>query len=143
MDTSVQSLFERYEQVFRSALRGELNIDDAARLYASEFIASSPAGLAHGKNDDQLKQVMSEGYVRYRAQGMKDMKLQSLRVSPIDDGHCVAHAAWVATYTRKDAPDIAIAFEVHYFVRDIGSDPKVFGWVAGDEQALLQQHGLL
>jgi hypothetical protein len=53
----------------------------------------------------------------------------------------VAHVAWTATYARKDQPGVAIDFDVHYFVRKLDGEPKVFGWVSGDEQALLKKHG--
>jgi hypothetical protein len=42
MDTAVRELFERYEQVFRRALRGDMNMSVAALLYAPEFIAATP-----------------------------------------------------------------------------------------------------
>ena len=96
-----------------------------------------------GKNDEQLKQIMKQGYVRYREQGMKDMRLQKLRISSIDQKHCVAHVSWRATYAREDRPDTAIDFEVHYFVRGFMSEPEVFGWVSGDEEAALKEHGLV
>jgi len=51
-----------------------------------------------GKNDNQLKQVMAQGY--------------------------------------------AIDFDVHYLVQKLDGDPKIFGWVSGDEQALLRKHGI-
>ena len=77
------------------------------------------------------------------AYGMKDMRLQELRILPIDEEHCVVNVVWMATYARKDQPDVTIDFEVHYFVRGLSSEPRVFGWVSGDEQALLKQHGLM
>ena len=40
-------------------------------------------------------------------------------------------------------PDVAIDFDVHYFVQKLDGEPKVFGWVSGDEQALLRKHGIL
>lgn len=55
METSVRTLFERYERVFEAALRGEVDMDDVAALYASEFIAASPAGVMTGKNDAGLR----------------------------------------------------------------------------------------
>ena len=143
METGVKKFFERYEQVFRRALRGDIDMNEAALLYASEFIAATPAGVRAGKNDEQLKQVMAKGYERYRAMGMKDMRLRGLRISTIDQHHCVAHAAWTATYAREDQQDTAIDFEVHYFVQQLNSEPKVFGWVAGDEQAVLKKHGII
>jgi hypothetical protein len=55
----------------------------------------------------------------------------------------VAHVAWTATYARKDQPDVTIDFDVHYFVRTLDGKSKVFGWVSGDEQALLRKHGIV
>jgi hypothetical protein len=52
--------------------------------------------------------------------------------------------AWTATYARPSQPDVAIDFEVHYLVQQLdGAPPQVFGWVSGDEQALLRQHGIV
>jgi predicted enzyme related to lactoylglutathione lyase len=143
MDTDVRTLFERYEQVFGSGLRGCMDMNEAASLYASDFIAATPAGVVSGKNDERLKQVMAQGYEHYRAIGIKDMRMRGLRISPIDEHHCVAHVAWTATYARKHQPDVAIDFEVHYFVQDLNSEPRVFGWVSGDEQAALKEHGVI
>ena len=143
MEMPVRMLFERYERLFNQSLGGDLHMDEVAALYASEFIAASPAGVKAGKNDDQLRQVLAQGHARYRAMGTKEMRIRDIRISPIDDQHCVAHVAWTATYTRKDQPDTAIDFDVHYFVQLLGGEAKVFGWVSGDEQALLKQHGIV
>jgi hypothetical protein len=143
METSVRKFFERYESFFNRSLRGATDMDEGAALYASEFIAASPAGVMTGKNDDQLKQIIAQGYARYRAIGTKEMRIRDVRLSPIDDHHCVAHVAWTATYARKDQPDEAIDFDVHYFVQKLDEAPKVFGWVSDDEQALLGKHGIL
>jgi hypothetical protein len=143
METSVRKLFERYEILFNQSLGGDADMDEVAALYASEFIAASPAGVTTGKNDDQLKQVMLQGYARYRAMGTKEMRMRTVRLSTIDDHHCMAHVAWTATHVRKDQPDVAISFDVHYFVQKLDGEPKVFGWVSGDEQALLKKHGII
>jgi len=143
MEASVRQLFERYERVFNQSLGGDMDMDDVAALYAPEFIAASPAGVMTGKNDDQLKQVTAQGYDRYRAMGTKEMRIRDVRLSAIDGHHCVAHVAWTAIYARRDQPDVAIDFDVHYFVQKLGEGPKVFGWVSGDEQALLKEHGII
>jgi hypothetical protein len=143
METGVRKFFERYESCFNQALGGDADMDEVAALYASEFIAASPAGVMTGKNDDQLRQAMAQGYARYRAMGTKEMRIRHVRLSPIDDHHCVAHVAWTATYARKDQPDAAIDFDVHYFVQNLDGEPKVFGWVSGDEQALLRKHHII
>ena len=143
MEAIVRGFFARYESCFNRALRGDQDMEEVAALYASQFIAASPAGVMAGKNDDQLRQLMAEGYARYRAMGTKEMRIRNLRVSPLDAYHCVAHVAWTATYSRKDRPDVAIDFDVHYFVQNLDGKPKVFGWVSGDESALLRKHGII
>jgi hypothetical protein len=143
METSVRTFFERYERFANASLGGDTDMDEVAALYASEFIAASPAGVMTGKNDDQLKQVMAQGYARYRAIGTKEMRIRDVRLSPMDDHHCVAHVDWTATYTRKHQPDIEVNFDVHYFVQKLDGEPKVFGWVSGDEEALLRKHGII
>ena len=143
MEGRVRALFERYERLFNRALGGEADMDEVASLYAAEFIAASPAGVMTGKNDAQLRQVMAQGYARYRAIGTKEMRIRDVAVSPIDGHHCVAHVAWTATYARQGQEDVAIDFEVHYLVQELEGEPKVFGWVSGDEQAMLRKHGIL
>ena len=143
METSVRRFFERYERCFNQSLDGDMDMDEIAALYASEFIAASPAGVMAGKNDDQLKQLMAQGYARYRALGTKEMRIRNVRLSSLDDYHCVAHVAWTAIYARKDQPDLPLDFDVHYFVQELAGKPKVFGWVSGDEQALLRKHGIV
>jgi hypothetical protein len=69
--------------------------------------------------------------------------MRNVRLSPMDDHHCVAHVAWTAIYAHKDQHDVAIDFDVHYFVQKLDGEPKVFGWVSGDEQALLRKHGII
>ena len=142
METSVRSLFERYERLFNQAIGGNADIEEVASLYASEFMGAAPAGVRAGKNDDEFKDVMAKGYEYYRAIGTKGMRIRDISLSPIDDLHCVAHVAWTATYARKDRTDVAIDFDVHYFVQVLNGEPKVFGWVSGDEQALLKEHGI-
>ena len=143
MEVQVKKFFDRYEETFRESLRGEADMDRVAALYAAEFIAASPAGVMTGKNDEQLKRTVSQGYVRYRDIGTKDMRIRNVRLSPIDKHHCVAHVAWTATYARKDLRDVTIEFDVHYLIQMLGDEPKVFGWVSGDEQALLKKHGII
>ncbi|MGD9479100.1 nuclear transport factor 2 family protein [Shinella sp. G-2] len=143
MESSVRAFFERYERLFNQSLGGDADMEDVAALYATDFIAASPAGVAAGKNDGHFREAMTEGYARYRDIGTKEMRIRDIRLSPIDDRHCLAHVAWTALYTRADQPDIAIDFDVHYLVQMLDGQPKVFGWVSGDEQALLKAHGVI
>jgi Domain of unknown function (DUF4440) len=143
METEVRRLFERYEELFRQALAGEADMDEVASLYASDFIAASPAGVMSGKNDQQLRNVMAQGYAHYRDIGTRRMRIRDIRVAPIDGLHCMASVAWTATYARDDLAETAIDFKVHYLVQVRDGEARVFGWVSGDEQALLKRHGVV
>ena len=143
METAVRDLFARYQRFFNRALAGDVDLDEGTSFYASAFIAASPAGIVAGKNDEQLGQVMEQGYERYRATGTKQMRMRDVRLSPMDEHHCVALVAWTAIYSRQDAPDISIDFDVHYLVQKLNGEPKIFGWVSGDEQALLKEYGIV
>ncbi len=143
MDAAVRALFRRYEQMFAQALAGRATMDEVATLYAPEFIASTPAGVITGRNDALLRERMAEGYAHYRAIGTTAMRIRDLRLTPLDGLHCVAHVAWTATYARDDLRETAIDFDVHYLVQMLGSEARVFGWVSGDETALLREHGVI
>ena len=143
METAVRNLFTRYQQFFNRALDSAVDLDEGTSFYASAFIAASPAGVVAGKNDDQLGRIMEQGYMRYRATGTKEMRMRDVRLSLMDEHHCVAHVAWTAIYARQDAPDISIDFDVHYLVQKLNGGPKIFGWVSGDEQALLKEYGIV
>lgn len=142
MDAEAKALFARYQRLFEKGLSGDIDAREVAAIYSPAFIAASPAGFFTGKNDDALLQVMKEGYARYRQTGMKSMRLRDIRLSVIDDRHCVAHIGWTANYARRGQSDVAIEFDVHNLIQKLDGEPKIFGWVAGDEQELLRQHGI-
>lgn len=143
MQGSIRTLFERYEAFFNRSLSGEVEMSELASLYASDFIAASPAGVMTGKNDDQFEQVMTQGYAHYRVIGTKEMRIRHVGFSPIDELHGVAHVAWTAIYAKQDRADTTIDFDVHYLVQSLDEVPKIFGWVSGDEQALLRERGII
>jgi len=142
-ETSIKTLFERYERFFKQALAGDMDQEEAASLYASEFIAATPAGIMTGKNDEHFRATMAQGYDYYRSIGTKEMRIRNVRTSPIDERHCVAHVAWTAVYARQGEPDVVIDFDVHYLVQDLHGEPKIFGWISGDEQAVLKERGII
>lgn len=143
MQSEVQKLFERYADIANRALGGDMDLDEAAALYASEYIGASPAGVRTGKSGEELKQFLAQTYAHFRAIGTKAMRLRNVRLSPIDACHCVAHVAWTATYARKAQPDVTVDFDVHYLVQQLDGPPQVFGWVSGDEQGLLRDKGII
>jgi len=143
MEKVVRGLFERYQDNFRKALYEQVDMDQVTSSYATAYVAASPAGVSVGQNDEQLTLALRRGFERYRQIGTKDMQLRNVRTTPIDEYHCLAHVAWTAVYYRGTEPDISIDFDVHYFVQQRHGTLKIFGWVSGDEEAALKQHGVI
>ena len=141
-EAEVAAFFDRYAASMNRALEGKDDVDAAAGFYAQSYIAASPEGLMTGGNDEGLKTALAQGYRHYRDSGAREMRVERVDVTPLGDDHCVAHVAWCAIYERMDESTEALEFTVHYFVRREDGGLKVFGWVAGDEQAPLREHGL-
>jgi hypothetical protein len=68
MEKNVKDLFERYENLFRTALRDQVDMDEVASSYATAFVAASP-GVSVGRNDEHLKQMA----VLLQAEGAGDL----------------------------------------------------------------------
>ncbi|WP_382324137.1 nuclear transport factor 2 family protein [Hydrogenophaga sp. UC242_50] len=142
MESLVNELFQRYEREFNRSLRGDSDLVAVANLYAKAFIAATPSGVVTGQNDDQLKRVMADGFERYRQIGMSGMKLQRLDISGIDDLHALARVDWTATYAIGNEKK-TIDFTNAYLVRREGDTATVFGWITGDEEAVMKAHGIV
>lgn len=143
MEQAVRQLFERYADFFARSLADAPDPDEAAALYAPEFIAATPAGIATGRNDADFLRAMQAGYDHYRSIGTREMRIRHLHILRVDEWHCLAHVAWTAVYARDDLPETEIDFEVHYLVQVLDGVAKVFGWMSGDEQALLKERGVV
>ncbi|WP_322414253.1 hypothetical protein [Mesorhizobium huakuii] len=96
-----------------------------------------------GENGQQLKDIMKKGFEAYRAIGSKKMTCTGVSVTSIDQDHCVAEVKWSGDYERKDGKPVIIDFAINYMVEKRDGDLKVFGWIAGDEQAEFRKHGLI
>ena len=143
MEQAVRQLFERYADFFAKSLAAEPDPREAAALYASAFIGATPAGIVTGRNDAEFLQAMRAGYDHYRSIGTRQMRIRHLHIQRLDDWHCIASVAWTAVYARDDLPETEIDFEVHYLVQVLDGVAKVFGWMSGDEEALLKARGVV
>jgi hypothetical protein len=140
---SVQELFQQYQQFFRNAIDGDVDLEQGASFYATAVIGAAPAGVMVAQNDEKFWLSMRQDFEAYRKMGTKDMRIRGIDVTPIDELHCLARVGWTAVYDRGDAPDISIDFDVHYLVQQVQGTPKIFGWISGDEQAALEEHGII
>ncbi|CDX59584.1 conserved hypothetical protein [Mesorhizobium plurifarium] len=139
----VQKFFKAYEKIYNDAIAGNVDMDDFGAMYSTGFVSVTPAGVITGENGPQFKDVMKNGFEAYRAMGSKTMTCKDVSVMAIDEDRCVAKVEWSGDYERKDRSPVTIDFEVDYLVERRDGSLKVFGWIAGDEQAEFKKHGLL
>lgn len=143
VDRAVRQLFSRYQAVTTQALRGVTDGDEIASLYAAEMIAASPQGVRGVRNDAQMHEAMTQAHARWREIGTREMRILDLHLTAVDAAHVIARARWRATYARDDLPQTVIVFDVHYLVQVLDGTARVFGWITGDEEAVLRQHGVI
>lgn len=138
----LRMFFEVYAQRFNDALDGYPDFEAIAAQYTSTFMAVGPGGVAAGTNDESFLAALPQGFDQYRAIGTKRMAVLEVAVTPIDELHAMAKVSYQASYVRpRDGKPIDLDFDVTYLLRREG-EWQVFAFVAGDEQALYDEHDL-
>lgn len=143
---NLDAFFADYERRTNAALAdpAALDVEASAAAFAECFIGSTPAGIMVGQNDDELRAFLPKHMDFCRQVGTQSMTIGSIAVTPLDALHATARVHWIARYKRPfDGAAVSIEFDVIYLVRKVGDDPKIFGWISGDEFAALKAHGLL
>lgn len=138
----VENFFAKYESVFGDAIEGRIDLEAIKRLYSEQFIAATPQGVRAAAFDGSFEEVMKKGYDRYRQIGTKSMKAESISIHEIDHCHLIARVRWHSVYQKPGHDEIHIPFDLSYFIEQRENNLKVFGWVTGDEEALLKANGV-
>jgi len=143
LNKKLEDFFKEYETRFNRALAGAINVEETANSFADCFIGANPFGVLCGKNDNQFRTVITQGYEFYKNIGTKSMNIDSVNISFLDEYHSLAKVHWRSFYNKRDGREEQIDFDVIYFVQIIGEKPKIFGYITGDEQGVLREKGLI
>ncbi|MET4578144.1 nuclear transport factor 2 family protein [Ottowia thiooxydans] len=134
--------FRRYAHQFNEGLHGRFDENKFSALYSEVFIAAAPDGVVTGSNDADFTRTSGEGFGRYRDVGMKRIELEDVTATGVDPLHALAHTDWNAVY-EVDGGERSIRFTNAYLVRlESTGSLKVFGWITGDEEEAMRQHGI-
>lgn len=137
-----EAFFQEYEDRFNQGLAGKPDVEGTAAAFAESFIESSPAGVNAAKSGAEFRKVIPQGIEFYKSIGTQSMKIKALAVTLIDDFHVMAKVHWDSRY-QLQGRDVSIEFDVVYFLRYFDGVLKIFAYVTGDEQKLLEEHGLV
>lgn len=143
MENNIYNFFAAYEKRFNDALKGETDVEGTAHAFASYFVEASPAGIHGGSNDEEFRKNIPKGMDFYRHIGTHSMEIVSQEVNQLDDLHFMVKIHWKARYRNKDNTDLAIEFDVIYFLQRQESGLKIFAYITGDEDKVMREHGLI
>jgi hypothetical protein len=143
MEAKIQQFFRDYVDAFNRSLEGPCDTAAMRAAFAPCFVAAGPTGVICGQNDESFAEVLEQGYAFYRSIGTRRMIFRGVELTAIDTHHQMARVFYASEYHRRDGESVTIDFDVTYMLQLHGASPKIFGYVAGDEQAVLRQHGLL
>jgi hypothetical protein len=139
----LKEFFDQYAAIFNSSIKGQPDIEGAAKSFSGCFIGANPSGTSCGSNDEQLRAAISRGYSFYKRIGVTAMDIVSCDPTILDDFHEMTKIRWRCSFTRKDGFRGNIVFENIYFTQTIKDGPKIFCYITGDEQAVLKENGLI
>ena len=141
---NVEEFFSNYEAHFNKALSNEhITTEEMAQFFEDCFIESSPVGVICGKNDEQFRTAIPQGYAFYRSIGISSMDILSKEITVLDSYHAMVKVHWNSGFVKKDRSMGNTEFDVIYFLQTKEEHLKIFAYVTGDEQAALKENGLI
>jgi len=144
MEPNFDKFFDNYAAAFNRSLGDEVDTEAIMSCFAECFVSAGPTGVNCGQNGPRFREVLQGGYKFYKDVGTERMAVHGVDVTTIDQNHHMAIVHWRAHYSRKDGSPVSIDFDVAYMLQTLRNDtPKIFAYVAGDEMAALEKHGLI
>ncbi len=144
-DQRVRAFFQAYETRVNRALKEqpEIDIEGTAGAYTECFMEAHPGGVMCFQNDDQFRSAVPQLFESQRRLGAKSMTIADLTLTPLNDNHTSVKVRWNAHYRLQDGRDIRLELDEIYFVQVRDGEPKIFAYIAGDQDQLLKAHGVI
>jgi hypothetical protein len=141
---NLEEFFSKYEANFNAAIHGDERMVAQAvqRFFADCFVESSPAGVVCGQNNNDFIARVRQRFEFYKEIGSKGMSITSKDITLLDDLHASVKVYWRYSY-EKNGIEGSIDFHNVYLLTLVDGEPKIFAYIAGDEQKALKLHGLI
>lgn len=140
----VDAFFTAYEKRFNDALAGkEVDTEEVIGSFTDAFLEASPMGVICGKNDANLASKIRQGFEFYHYIGTRSMVITGKELTTLDEMHDMVKVHWHYTAQKKALGMVEIDFDVIYLLQAREDSIKIFAYITGDEQKVLQEHGLL
>lgn len=142
--TQINHFFKLYENRVNDSLKGEItDVDGVVNSFAECFVEASPRGVLCSHNDRKFRKAIPKGYEFYKRIGIISMNIISKEMTILNELHAIVKVHWKSIYRKKEAAPGVIEFDVYYLLQLQQDQPKIFAYIAGDEQQALKEHGLI
>jgi len=144
LESKVRQLFDEYGRISNDALKDETSVHATlvASFFAAYFVGSTPKAVFGGPNDVTFREMIPQGFARYRQCGGKRMDITGIKVTTLNDLHALAEIGWDFAYVNKAGKGGNVRFTNFYFVTIADGEPRIFAYITGDEDKAMQEHGL-
>lgn len=140
----IENFFDRYAERFNGFLKNDVvDSEETAACFSECFVESSPLGVICGKNDEQFRAAIPQGYGFYKSIGISSMDIISKAITVLDEFHVMVRIHWNSAFITRESSRGSIEFDVIYFLQTKGEEFKIFAYITGDEQAALKENGLI
>jgi hypothetical protein len=143
MAPDFDEFFSRYVAAYNRSLGGKVDVDGIRSHFTESFLAAGPGTVRCGKNNWLFSLVLKRGYAYYKKIGTRRLAVRRVEVTPIDELHHLARVFYTGDFEKKSGEQIHIDFEVSYLLQTREGGPKIFAFIAGDEEAAYREKGLL
>jgi hypothetical protein len=143
MTPDFDAFFAGYVAAYNRALGGKVDVAGIRSHFTEHFLAAGPGVVRCGKNGWLFSLVLKRGYAYYRKIGTRRLAVRRVEVTPIDELHHLAKVFYTGDFEKKNGEQIQIDFEVSYLLQTRENGPKIFAFIAGDEEAAYREKGLL
>jgi hypothetical protein len=134
--------FREYAELYNQALTENTDYQAIMDRFSACFIAAGPEGVRCGGNDEAFRKTLEQGYAFHKQIGTKRMSMQRCEVTDIDATHHMVRVFYHCDYEKNGKP-IGIDFDLTYLLDSGKGEPKIFGFIAGDEMAAYRKAGLI
>lgn len=139
----IEAFFDAYAKRFNDAIKGRADVEGSVNAFAESFIEAGPRGIVTGKNDAEFKKAIPKGYEYYKSIGTTAMHIMAKNITLLDALHSITQIGWKADYEKQDGTKTEIEFDVFYLIQEKMGQLKIFAYITGDEEKVLNDKGLV
>ena len=100
--TELEIFFNHYADRFNQCLKeGVVDAEETAASFADCFVEASPIGITCGKNDENFRKMIPQGYEFYKSIGITSMDINAKEITLLDEYHAMVKVKWTSRFTKK------------------------------------------